>query len=106
MPQETDGEKIARPEDEIEQLKQEVARLRWALEEALRGAKRQAAPFSRRGLKANPPRRGRKKGACYGRKNHRAVLPTVDQTLEAGLPRKCPHCGGAIIEKALGPVSN
>lgn len=29
---------------------------------------------------------------------HRAVPPTVDQTLEAELPPKCPHCGGAITE--------
>jgi transposase len=98
VPQETDAEKIARLEREIEQLKQENARLRRALEEALRAAKRQAAPFSRRSPKANPQKPGRKAGACYGRKGHRAVPPTVDQTLEAELPPKCPHCGGAITE--------
>jgi transposase len=98
VPQETDAEKIARLEREIEQLKQENERLRRALEEALRAAKRQAAPFSRRSPKANPQKPGRKAGACYGRKGHRAVPPTVDQTLEAELPPKCPHCGGAITE--------
>jgi len=98
VPQETDAEKIARLEREIEQLKQEDERLRRALDEAQRAAKRQAAPFSRRGPKANPQKPGRKKSACYGRKGHRAVPPTVDQTLEAELPPKCPHCGGAITE--------
>jgi transposase len=98
VPQETDAEKVARLEHEIEQLKQEMERLRRALDEALRAAKRQAAPFSRRGPKANPQKPGRKAGACYGRTGHRAVPPTVDQTLEAELPPKCPHCGGGITE--------
>lgn len=64
VPQEADAEKIARLEREIEQLKQENERLRRALEEALRAAKRQAAPFSRRSPKANPQKPGRKAGAC------------------------------------------
>jgi len=106
VPQEADAEKIARLEREIEQLKQEIERLRRALEEALRDAKRQAAPFSRRGPKANPQKPGRKAGACYGRKGHRAVPPTVDQTLEAELPRKCPHCGGGITEDASGAAAS
>lgn len=101
MPQGTDAEKIARLEHEIEQLKQEIERLRRALEEALRAAKRQAAPHSRGAPKENPQKPGRKKGACYGRKGHRPVPPTVDQTLEAELPPKCPYCGGTIIENEV-----
>jgi len=64
VPQEADAEKMARLEREIEQLKQENERLRRALEEALRAAKRQAAPFSGRSPKANPQKPGRKAGAC------------------------------------------
>jgi hypothetical protein len=46
-------EKVARLEREIAELKKENERLRRLLEEALRSAKRQAAPFSRRGPKAH-----------------------------------------------------
>jgi transposase len=101
VPQETDAEKITRLEHEIEQLKQEIERLRRALEEALRAAERQAAPHSRGAPKENPKKPGRKKGPCYGRKGHRPVPPTVDQTLEGELPPKCPYCGGTIIENEV-----
>lgn len=94
MPQETDTEKIARLEGQIEHLKQENERLRRALEEALRAAKRQAAPHSRGATKEHPKRPGRKRGSCYGRQGNRAVPPRVDETLEAALPPQCPHCGG------------
>jgi cell shape-determining protein MreC len=49
--EENSAEKIARLEREIETLKKENERLRGLLEEALRPAKRQAAPFS-----AAPPK--------------------------------------------------
>lgn len=62
MPQETDAEKIARLEREIQELKAENERLRRALEEALRAGKRQAAPFSRQLPKAHPAKPGRKPG--------------------------------------------
>jgi septal ring factor EnvC (AmiA/AmiB activator) len=101
VPQETDAEKTARLEHEIEQLKQEIERLRRALEEALRAAKRQVAPHSRGAPKENPKKRGRKKGACYGRKGHRPAPATVDQTLEAELPPKCPYRGGRTIENEV-----
>jgi len=101
VPQETDAEKIARLEREIERLQQEIQRLRRALEEALRAGKRQAAPFGRRNLKANPQKPGRKPGACYGRASRRAVPQQVDETLEAPLPPQCPHCQGAVAETAV-----
>jgi septal ring factor EnvC (AmiA/AmiB activator) len=46
--EEDSADRIARLEREIETLKKENERLRGLLEEALRAAKRQAAPFSRR----------------------------------------------------------
>jgi hypothetical protein len=44
VPQETDAEKIARLERKLQELTAENDRLRRTLEEALRTAKRQAAP--------------------------------------------------------------
>lgn len=98
LPQETDTEKIARLERQIEHLKEENERLRRALEEALRAAKRQAAPHSRGAPQEHPKRPGRKRGPCYGRPANRAVPPRVDETLEAVLPRQCPQCGGGVRE--------
>ncbi len=65
MGQET-SEKVARLEREIEALKKENERLRRLLEEALRSAKRQAAPFSRRGPKAHPQNLDAKQEASTG----------------------------------------
>ncbi len=98
VPQETDAEKIARLEREIERLKQENERLRHALEEALRAGKRQAAPFSRQTPKAHPQRPGRKPGANYGRSAYRAIPTEFDETIEVALPDRCPHCGGGVDE--------
>jgi transposase len=98
VPQETDAEKIARLEREIERLKQENERLRRELEKALRAAKRQAAPFGRRNLKANAEKPGRKPGACYGRASRRPVPEQVEETLEAPLPAQCPHCHGPVSQ--------
>jgi hypothetical protein len=72
--QETDSEKIARLEREIERLKAENERLRHALEEALRVGKRQAAPFSRRAPKAHPEKPGRKGGVT-------AAIATVSRVM-------------------------
>lgn len=108
MPQETDAEKIARLERtsqllqrENERLQQENERLRRQLEEALRAVKRQAAPFSRRPPQAHPRPPGRKAGAAYGRRAHRAVPAAVEQSLEAGLPLRCPQCGGRVVETGV-----
>jgi hypothetical protein len=67
--EERTAEKIARLEREIEVLKKENERLRQLLEEALRAAKRQAAPFSRQKPKAQPQKPGRKAGKHYGRRS-------------------------------------
>lgn len=99
MADESNGEKVARLEREIETLKKENERLRRLLEEALRAGKRQAAPFSRRKPKAHPQRPGRKPGDKYGRRCRRPVPPTIDEVVEVPLPEQCPHCGGGVEER-------
>src|SRR5258708_35050689 len=86
------SEKIGRLEREIEELKKENDRLRRLLEEALRSAKRQAAPFSRRGPKAHPPKPGRKAGNQYGRRCRRPVSRKVEEGIDASPPGQCPQC--------------
>src|SRR2546427_6849585 len=98
MAQETDSEKIARLEREIQELRAENERLRRSLEKALRAAKRQAAPFSRRRLKAHPGKPGRKAGADYGTHSRREIPDQVDEVVEVPLPARCPRCEGEIEE--------
>ena len=101
MTQETDSEKIARLEREIEKLRAENERLRQAFEEALRAAKRQAAPFSRQHPQANPEKPGRQAGPNYGRAHRREVPERVDEVVEVPLPTQCPHCGGEVAETGV-----
>jgi septal ring factor EnvC (AmiA/AmiB activator) len=58
--EENGADRIARLEREIETLKKEDERLRGLLEEALRAAQRQAAPFSQRHPKDAHQKPGRK----------------------------------------------
>ena len=83
---------------ELEALKKENARLRHALEEALRAGKRQAAPFSRQEPKAAPRKPGRKAGKKYGRRCRRPIPKKIDEVVEVPLPECCPQCGGAAAE--------
>jgi hypothetical protein len=80
----------------IDQLER-IAELERALEEARRGGKRQAAPFSKGQANREPKRPGRKRGDTHGRHGHRPA-PTVapDRVLDALLPAGCPQCGGAV----------
>jgi transposase len=88
-------QQIERQQQQIEQLKREIERLRKELEAAWRGAKRQAAPFSRGEPKRDPKPPGRKSGARYGEHRRRAVPTQVDQRYLAPLPERC-RCGGPI----------
>jgi transposase len=94
-------EKIARLEQANQELRAEVERLKRLLEEALRAAKRQAAPFSRRNPKANPQKPGRKAGSQYGRQGRRSVPEKVDEVIEVPLPEKCPQCGSGVQETGV-----
>jgi transposase len=94
----TDAEKITRLEREIEEQKAENERLRRAVEEALRSAKRQAAPFSRRQPKAHPQKPGRKTGKKYGRRCRRPLPQQIDEIVEVAVPKQCPRCGGGVWE--------
>ena len=80
----------------ILRLRKRVVKLQVLLEEAKRAAKRQAAPFSKGAPKARPRTPGRKPGRAYGRKARRPIPARVDETLDAPLPGRCPHCGGPL----------
>lgn len=96
---------IAELKQKIADLEAENARLRRSLEEALRAAKRQAAPFSRRNPKAHPQKPGRKAGSQYGRRCRRPLPEKVDEVIEVPLPGKCPHCGSDCGVEENGVVS-
>jgi transposase len=81
----------------IDQLER-IGRLEAALEDARRGGKRQAAPFSKGDPEANPKRPGRKRGDGHGRHGHRmAPVGPPDRELDAGLAGCCPDCGGTVV---------
>lgn len=86
----------ARLERRVAELEAKVERLLGLLEEARRGNKRQAAPFSKGPPKLDPKTPGRKAGEAYGTKAHRPPPPEVDETHEATLPCSCPDCGGEV----------
>jgi len=82
--------------EELAQAREEIERLRRLLEEALRAAKRQAAPHSRGKPKANPKRPGRKPGENYGEHRRRSIPDRVNERVAVELPPRCPHCQGAV----------
>ena len=82
--------------EQNQRLQQKVEQLQKQLEEALRAAKRQAAPHSRGKLQKNPKQPGRKPGAGYGRQVCRPVPRRVDEAIPVPLPKQCLHCGGAV----------
>jgi len=82
-----------------EAQKQENARLRDSLSGAQRANKRQAAPFSKGPPKTNPRRPGRKPGKHYGVKARRPIPNHFDESYEAPIGPRCPHCGGQELKQ-------
>jgi transposase len=87
----------------VAELEAHVAELTRRLEEALRAAKRQAAPFRKGPPKPDPKAPGRKAGAAHGRHGHRPTPPPeqVSECHEATLPDACPHCRGRLVESGV-----
>lgn len=78
---------------ELAALREQVAKLTAALEEAQRRAKRQAAPFSKGPPVAEPQPPGRKSGKRHGPHAQRSIPPRIDETYAVPLPAECSHCG-------------
>jgi transposase len=86
----------------IAALEARLAELEQKLAAALRGGKRQAAPFSTGLPKPDPKKPGRKPGGDYGAKAFRAVPPVIDQEHDVPLPATCPKCGNnAFIDERV-----
>ena len=90
----------ARLRRRVAELEAQVEKLTRLLEQLQRGAKRQAAPFSRGQPKSDPKPPGRKPGAAYGTPAHRPppAPEQIDEVHEAALPEACPDCGGRVVE--------
>jgi transposase len=84
---------------ELQALREQVARLSAALEEERRRGKRQAAPFSKGPPAAEPKPPGRKSGKRHGPHAHRSVPPRIDETYDAPLPPTCPHCASQQVHE-------
>jgi transposase len=94
-------EDLRRSEAERQRLRRENEKLKEELDAARRASARQAAPFSRGTRVAQPRRPGRKPGAGYGRRAHRARPTRMDETYDAALPAQCPDCDGAVRETGI-----
>lgn len=66
-------------------LREQVAKMTAAIEEAQRRGKRQAAPFSKGPPVAEPKQPGRKSGKRHGPHAQRSVPPRIDETYDAPL---------------------
>jgi len=75
---------------ELQVLREQVAKLTAALEEERRRGKRQAAPFSKGPPVTEAKSPGRKSGKRHGPHAHRSVPPRIDETYDAPLPQTCP----------------
>ena len=88
-------ERAERLERERDHLREELDRLKRQLEDAQRASKRQAAPFARGARAAHRQRPGRKPGAAYGPRRHKAPPDAVDEEIAVPAPTHCP-CGGPV----------
>lgn len=89
-------EDLRRSEAERQRLRRENEKLKEELDAARRAVYRQAAPFSRGTRVAQPQRPGRKPGVAYGVRTYRRRPARIDETYEAALPPRCPHCAGTV----------
>jgi transposase len=98
QPQNDCGE-CAELRQELQALREQVAKLTAALEEARRSGKRQAAPFSKGPPVTEPKPPGRKPGQRHGPHAHRSVPPRIDEAYDAPLPQTCPHCASQQVSE-------
>jgi transposase len=77
---------------ELQSLRDELARLSVALEEERRRGKRQAAPFSKGPPVKKPKPPGRKSGKRHGPHAYRSIPPRIDESFDVPLPSQCSHC--------------
>ena len=82
---------------ELQSLRDQLARLNAALEEERRRGKRQAAPFSKGPPVKKPKPPGRKSGQRHGPHAHRSIPPRIDETHDVPLPPQCSHCASARV---------
>ena len=96
----------ARLRRRVAELEAQVEKLTRLLEQVQRGAKRQAAPFSRGQPKSDPKPPGRKPGAAYGTPAHRPPPSPeqIDEVHDAPLPAACPDCGGQVVEDRVEQI--
>jgi transposase len=94
-------EDLRRSEAERQRLRRENDKLKEELDAARRPVYRQAAPFARGRRVAHPRRPGRKPGAAYGRRAYRRPPTHIDETYEAPLPPRCPHCEGPVRRRRV-----
>ena len=91
--------RIAELEAQLRTQEARIRELEALLERAIRGTKRQAAPFSKGEPKKDPKPPGRKSGSDYGPKAHRPLPEQKpDQIINVPLPPTCPQCHGPVTE--------
>ena len=84
----------------IEDLQQQVAKLREENERLKRSQRRQAAPFSKENPVKNPKKPGRKKGQGPF-KRRQAPAATPDIVIDVQAPASCPDCGGLLDQHGI-----
>lgn len=91
--------RVAELEQQLTAALARITELERLLDQRTRGAKRQAAPFSKGAPKTNPKPPGRKPGTDYGTQAFRAIPDQPpDQILTVKAPKRCPSCGGQVRE--------
>jgi transposase len=90
-------------QQEVAELRAQVADLTRRLEQALRAGQRQAAPFRKGPPQPDPQPPGRKAGDAHGPHGHRPPPPAdqISECHDASLPDACPHCRGQLVETAV-----